>query len=255
VAKLEAAIANVQGERDAEKENVRALEGNMKEAGDLGKKLEEKEAEFRKIKEEMGVMQKDLEAQLSSATKEWKASSEALTRELCVTEERDKIKARLQSIETTALKQATMSAPVANVDPSALPRIIAGTTLAMPKVEAKTRGHKGFSSLGKDGLLRMVGGVGSIYLSQTSESKRYHEVLRLMESEESAQNAQRCTAEREVERQRQAERARQVAEEDQREMKRVAALHTHKSAIHACPLAPTMHLQSSESQRQRRMVT
>ena len=117
----------------------------------------------------------------------------------------------------------------------------------MLKVDAKTRGHKGFSSLGKDGLLRMVGGVGSIYLSQTSESKRYHEVLRLMESEESARNAQRCTAERELERQRQAERARQVAEEDQREMKRVAVLHTKKSTIHPCPLAPTMDLQNPDA--------
>ena len=79
----------------------------MKETGDLGKKLEEKEADFAEIKEEMGILQTDFEAHLSSAAKEWKASSEALTRKLCVIEERDQIKARLQSIEMemTTLKQ------------------------------------------------------------------------------------------------------------------------------------------------------
>lgn len=92
VAKLKAAIVKVQGEHNAEKEKVRALEGNMMEAGDLGKKLKEKEAELEKVEEEMGAMKKDWEAQLSSATKEWKVSSEALKSELySVSEERDMI--------------------------------------------------------------------------------------------------------------------------------------------------------------------
>lgn len=101
IVKIEAEIVKLQGERDAEKEKVKVLEGKMKEAaGDLGEKLKEREAELKKVKEEMGVMKKDLEARLASATKEAKVSNEALKRELySVTEERDKIKARLQLIE------------------------------------------------------------------------------------------------------------------------------------------------------------
>ena len=116
------------------------------------------------------------------------------------------------------------------VDASTLPRIQTGTSLATLKDEAKARGLKQYSSLGKQGLLDLLT-CGSICLSQTLQFKQYEEVHRLMHSE------------KELARQKQhAEHVRKFAEEAQGEEQRVAALHSHSSPVHPCPLAPTLRL-------------
>ena len=130
-----------------------------------------------------------------------------------------------------------------DVDPSKLPRIKAETTVPVLKAEVKQRGLKikNTSSIGKEGLLRALT-VGSVLLSETDEVKRYKEVLDLMAKEETAAHAARYQAEQRAEQQRRAERHRRAAEEKQRELQRLSALHTHTSSIHPCPLAPSREL-------------
>ena len=143
-----------------------------------------------------------------------------------------------------------------NVDPSKLPRIKAETTVPVLKAEVKQRGLKikNTSSIGKEGLLRALT-VGSVLLSETHELKRYNEVLGLMAKEESAAYAARYQAQQRAEQQQLAERHRRAAEEKQRELQRLSALHTHTSSIHPCPLAPSRELPHPTERHDRRSET
>jgi len=218
---------------------------------------QEKAEKDKAEKEEKKRLKKETEEKDKQEKERIKLEKEAAKQR--AQEEKDsKYLAKIQELEAglaEARKQAAaaLSAPpLAEVDASALPRITADTTVAVLKAEAQARGQKVKSSLGKGGLLEILT-VGSILLSQTCEYKRYQQVLSLLASEQIALRAARQqkleqqrqaerAAEQKLEQQRQVERARRAAEEKQREAERVAALHTHKSTVHHCPLAKTMEL-------------